>query len=138
MLVVGAWVRSTVYSKFRVEETKVPKRAGKARDALLKECRDSLRGYDADRAILREVKPGAEIVLGETNLERGKPVRLFVAVHSAKWDREQIYTFDVMQVSGGRIAGGYTVQLADLARMTNSDTPATTKALATAGRAGSI
>lgn len=100
--------------KFRFEETKVPRRAEKARDALLRECRDSLRGYDVDRAILREVERGAEIVLGETDLERGKPARLFVAVHSAKWDREQIYTFDVMQVSGGRITGGYTVQLADL------------------------
>lgn len=106
---------------FRVEETKIPKRAEKAKDALLKECRDSLRGYDAGRPIVREVKRGAEILLGETNLERGKPARLFVAVHSAKWDREQLYTFDVMQVSGGHIAGGYTVQLADLSRMTDAE-----------------
>lgn len=108
--------------KFRFDETKVTKRAAKAKDALLRQCRNSLRGYDVDRAIVREVKRGAEIVLGETTLERGKPARLFVAVHSAKWDREQTNTFDVMQVSGGRITGGYTVQLADLARMMNAGT----------------
>jgi hypothetical protein len=105
------------------KETKVPKRAREGEDALLRECCDSLRGYDVDRAILREVERGAEIVLGEMTLERGKPARLFVAVHSRKWDREQIYTFDVMQVSGGRIADGYTVQLADLTRMTDAGTP---------------
>lgn len=120
--------------KFRSAETKVPKRAEKARDTLLRECRDALRGYDADRPILREVERGAEIVLGETKLERGKPARLFVAVHSAKWDREQIYTFDVMQVSNGRITGGYTVQLADLARMTNAGTQRGDEGRPAAGR----
>jgi hypothetical protein len=105
---------------FRAEEPKLSRRAEKMRDVLARECAPELRDYDFEKAIVREAKSGAEIVIGEMCLERDRPVALFVAIHSAKWDRAQTYTFDVMQTTGEKVVGGYTVQIADLAGITRA------------------
>ncbi|MGZ8781794.1 MAG: WD40/YVTN/BNR-like repeat-containing protein, partial [Thermoanaerobaculia bacterium] len=102
---------------FQAEETKVSRRAEKVRDRIAKESGRAFREYDFDRAIVREAKRGAEILIGEARLEHGRPVPLLVAVHSGKWEREQTYSFDVIQMAGEKVVGGYTVQLVDPERV---------------------
>ncbi len=44
-------------------------------------------------------------------------------MHSRKWNREETYTFDIIQVNGRQIVGGYTVRLADHALLNRVNLP---------------
>jgi photosystem II stability/assembly factor-like uncharacterized protein len=99
---------------FIADEPKLSRRAEKMRGVLARACARELPSYDFDKAIVREAKAGAEVVIGRTRLKRDRPVALFVAMHSAKWDRARTYAFDVVQEAGEKIVGGYTVRIADL------------------------
>ena len=103
--------------KLRVAGWKSTGRSRAARDLLAKLREGAWRAYDIDKAVFHEAKPGARIVIGEVRLDPDHPATLFVALHSAKWDRAQTYSFDAVQMAGERIVGGYTLQIADLERM---------------------
>ncbi len=98
--------------RFRAEDLKPPRRAKKIRNALAGER--ELQQYDLRNVIVSSLRHGEEVVIGETILEAERPVSLLVAMHAPKWDRSQRYTFDVIQMAGTKIAGGYTIQIADL------------------------
>jgi hypothetical protein len=98
--------------RFRAQDLKPPRRAEKIRGALAR--KRELQQYDLRNVIVSSLHHGEEVVIGETILEAERPVSLLVALHASKWDRSQRYTFDVIQMAGTKIAGGYTIQIADL------------------------
>lgn len=98
--------------RFRAEDLKWPRRAEKIHAALAKER--EFQQYDLRNVIVSSLRPGIEIVIGDTILEAERPVSLLVAIYASKWDRSQQYTFDVIQMAGTKIGGGYTIQIADI------------------------
>jgi hypothetical protein len=101
---------------FRPADAKSPRRSAAVRELLARLRQGAARDYDVGNAVVLEAKTGARIVIGEVLLDPDRAATLFVAVHSAKWDRAQTYSFDAVQASGERIVGGYTLQIADFER----------------------
>jgi hypothetical protein len=117
--VIVVAVEKEVRRMFRVPDAKVSARARKLRDAFaaVRDRPGELAPFDARALIVRDVHAGEVLPLGTVVGAQGKPIGLAVWMHSRKWDPDETYTFDIVQMIGPQVAGGYTIRLTNLKKL---------------------
>lgn len=69
-----------------------------------------LGGYDVGYPIIREPQPHAATPLADVVLSTETSARLVVWMQSEKWDAGETYGYDVVQMRGTTVTGGYSVR----------------------------
>lgn len=97
----------------RVGEVKLSRNAQKVRDAFRKlDMRKLLPAYDNDNLIVLEVRSRQAVPLAELVIRPGEPARVVVWMQANKWDAEESYGFDLVQLHGKSVKGGVSIRLA--------------------------
>jgi len=81
--------------------------------ARFKDHPPELQQYDLENLIVRNAGPGEKIPVGDIIIRKGKPLGLVVWVHARRWDHNERYSYDVVQMDEDKAAGGFTVRIVD-------------------------
>ena len=101
--------------ELQVEEVKLSENASAVKQEFAKfpnHPKDLYR-YDLKNLIVCDAASGEKIPIGDVVIRKGKPMGLVIWVHSWKWDQNERYSFDIVQMGENKAAGGFTVRIVD-------------------------